>query len=124
MVSSNNVIETKDVAEYDLQAVFEHARAESIHFGDGPKLLRHLARLGFPASSTNPVCEVLLTLTEKHFHRCERYEGDVRYLWHDVYLLPKFQAPNGDTYNMYIKIRMTSARTMTIVCSFHPEGWE
>ncbi len=124
MVSSNNVIETKGAAEFDLQKVHEHARAEAIHFGDGPRLLRHLARMGFPVDATNPVCGVLLTLTVGHFHQCERYEGKSRHLWHDVYLLPKFQAPNGETYDMYIKIRMTSSRMMTIVCSFHPEGWE
>lgn len=125
MVSSNDIADTKLDAEYDLGQMQAHAAAGKIHFGDGRRLRRHLSRMGFPQNGeAEPVCQALATLTSAQFHRCEKYSSDKLQLWHDVYLLPNYAAPNGNTYNMYIKIRMVASRVMTIVCSFHPEGWK
>jgi hypothetical protein len=125
MVSSNDIADTKQVPEYDLNQVHAHVATGDVHFMGGRKLPRHLSKLGIPFDGdTEAICELLACLTPGHFHRCERYSDDKLQLWHDVYLFPSYRAPNGCDYDMYIKIRMTRNGETTILCSFHPEGWE
>lgn len=108
---------TKGTCEYDLQAVQTLVQSRSFHFA-GTRTFAHLTKMGF---DDDDVVSAFLNLTSNDFGQSHQYEGLAS--WHDVYFL-RHTGANGETYDLYIKFRLTSSGVLVLVCSFHPEGWE
>lgn len=123
MVSPYNETARDTTPAYDLADVYALASKDSICInGDARKTLRQFAALGLPSPGEEPVlCKLLLQLQRSHFVCSVQYDN--KPTWLDVYVLPKWRAPNGDDYSMFVKFKFSSSGTLLTICSCHPEGW-
>lgn len=106
------VPERRHDAEYSLEQVHRLASFGQVDLR-GIKIRQDLVDLGY---ELDDLCQCLAELERHHFRHSERYENFTR--WHDVYK-KRHTGPDGQTRNLYIKLRLSRDCITIEMCSFH-----